>query len=127
LIDTLWADLGSGRALKRLQAAILRLRRRLDHDSAHGALSLRTVAGGFLHDVASGELDAEVCQTRIDAGRRSPSLHGHRDGDARRSKLTFVTRRHRDDGVTGFRVGGCLLIHPLASQHEPTVGDQRCP
>ncbi len=48
LIETLWGDLGPAGALKRLQAAILRLRRTLDRDQRHGESALRTVAGGYL-------------------------------------------------------------------------------
>jgi DNA-binding SARP family transcriptional activator/tetratricopeptide (TPR) repeat protein len=71
LIDALWGDLGSAGALKRLQAAILRLRRLLDSVGGQGELVLRTVAGGYLLAVAPGELDAEIFQARVDDGLRA--------------------------------------------------------
>jgi DNA-binding SARP family transcriptional activator len=70
LIDALWDDLGPA-ALKRLQAAILRLRRTLDADGGQGESVLRTVAGGYLLAVAPGELDAEVFQARVEEGCRA--------------------------------------------------------
>jgi DNA-binding SARP family transcriptional activator len=70
LIDTLWGDLGPAGALKRLQAAILRLRRALDPEGGSGESVLRTVAGGYLLAVCPGELDAEVFQVRVQEGRR---------------------------------------------------------
>jgi DNA-binding SARP family transcriptional activator/tetratricopeptide (TPR) repeat protein len=70
LIDALWGGLRPAGALKRLQAAILRLRRTLDLDGRQDESVLRTVTGGYLLAVRPGELDAEVFQTRVeDAGR----------------------------------------------------------
>jgi DNA-binding SARP family transcriptional activator/tetratricopeptide (TPR) repeat protein len=71
LIDTLWNDLGRSGALKRLQAAILRLRRSLDPDGVQSESALRRVAGGYLLAVGAGELDADVFQMRIREGRRA--------------------------------------------------------
>jgi DNA-binding SARP family transcriptional activator/tetratricopeptide (TPR) repeat protein len=71
LIDTLWHDLGPSGALKRLQAAILRLRRSLDPDGVQPEPVLRRVAGGYLLAVAPGELDADVFQARIGEARRA--------------------------------------------------------
>jgi DNA-binding SARP family transcriptional activator/tetratricopeptide (TPR) repeat protein len=71
LIDTLWDDLGPAGALKRLQAAIVRLRRALDPDRVQGESVLRTVAGGYLLAVQPGELDAEMFQARVEEGRRA--------------------------------------------------------
>lgn len=71
LIDALWADLGPAGALKRLQTAILRLRRTLAGEGFQGRSALQTVTGGYLLAVRSGELDAEVFQTRIGGSRLS--------------------------------------------------------
>jgi predicted ATPase/DNA-binding SARP family transcriptional activator len=71
LIDALWGDLGPAGALKRVQAAILRLRRTLDPKGGHGESVLRTVAGGYLLAVGPGELDAEVFQARVEEGCRA--------------------------------------------------------
>jgi DNA-binding SARP family transcriptional activator len=71
LIDTLWDDLGRSGALKRLQAAVLRLRRSLDPDGIQAESVLRRVAGGYLLAVGPGKLDAEVFQTRMREGRRA--------------------------------------------------------
>ena len=53
VIDALWGDLGAAGALKRLQAVIRRLRRTLDQTD--GGSMLRTVAAGYLLEVASGD------------------------------------------------------------------------
>ncbi|MCA1698303.1 MAG: AAA family ATPase, partial [Actinobacteria bacterium] len=60
----------SGGAVKRLQAAIVRLRRTLD-GSGGGKSVLRTVAGGYVLAVRGGELDADVFQARMEEGRRA--------------------------------------------------------
>jgi DNA-binding SARP family transcriptional activator len=71
LIDALWGGLRPAGALKRLQAAILRLRRALDGDGGQDESVLRTVTGGYLLAVQPGELDAEVFQTRVEDARRA--------------------------------------------------------
>jgi DNA-binding SARP family transcriptional activator len=71
LIDTLWNDPGGSGALKRLQAAILRLRRSLDPGGVRSEPVLRRVAGGYLLAVAPGELDADMFETRMLEGRRA--------------------------------------------------------
>ncbi len=81
LIDVVWGDLGPAGALKRLQVAITRLRRVLDHGGRGGGSVLRTVAGGYLLDVQPGELDAELFATRVDDGRRLLEI-----GDAARAR-----------------------------------------
>ncbi len=81
LIDALWGDRASGAALKRLQMAIMRLRRRLDRESMRGEALLRTVAGGYILAVAPGELDAELFQTGLEQGRRALQA-----GDAQRAR-----------------------------------------
>jgi DNA-binding SARP family transcriptional activator len=68
LIDALWTDLGPA-ARRRLQAAILRLRRTLDSRGVRGESVLRTVAGGYLLAVGPGELDGEVFQALVAQGR----------------------------------------------------------
>jgi DNA-binding SARP family transcriptional activator/class 3 adenylate cyclase len=85
LIDALWGDLGPRGAAKRLQAAIVRLRRALAPDDVGGESVLRTVAGGYLLAVGSGELDAEVFQRRVQEGRRALEA-----GDAQRGRDLFV-------------------------------------
>jgi DNA-binding SARP family transcriptional activator/tetratricopeptide (TPR) repeat protein len=69
LIEALWDDQDPS-ATKRLQAAILRLRRTLDPASGAGESVLQTVAGGYMLTVAPGQLDADVFQARMHAGRR---------------------------------------------------------
>jgi DNA-binding SARP family transcriptional activator len=70
LIDALWDGLRPAGALKRLQAAIVRLRRTLD-SSGQDKSVLRTVTGGYLLAVQPGELDAEVFQARVEDARRA--------------------------------------------------------
>jgi DNA-binding SARP family transcriptional activator/tetratricopeptide (TPR) repeat protein len=70
LIDALWGDLGRAGAAKRVQAAILRLRRALDRDRGSSESVLRTVADGYLLAVGPDELDAEVFQMRVREGCR---------------------------------------------------------
>jgi DNA-binding SARP family transcriptional activator len=71
LIDTLWSDLSSARSAKRLQAAILRLRRTLDPGRGKAESVLRTLSGGYPLDVRHGELDAEVFQADTQAARQA--------------------------------------------------------
>ena len=52
-------DLGRAGAVKRLQAAVARLRRALDPDGAGGQV-LRTVADGYLPTINPGEPDAHT-------------------------------------------------------------------
>jgi DNA-binding SARP family transcriptional activator len=71
LIDALSGDRASGAALKRLQMAIVRLRRTLARDGVRGDSVLRTVAGGYTLAVEPGQLDAEIFQTCLEHGRRA--------------------------------------------------------
>jgi predicted ATPase/DNA-binding SARP family transcriptional activator len=71
LIDALWGGLRPAGAVKRLQAAILRLRRTLDGSGGEDESALRTVTGGYLLAVRPGELDAQVFQTRVEDARRA--------------------------------------------------------
>jgi DNA-binding SARP family transcriptional activator/tetratricopeptide (TPR) repeat protein len=80
LIDALWGELGPAGAVKRVQAAILRLRRALDRDGGSGGSALRTVADGYLLAVGPGELDAEVFQARVREGGQLLE-----DGEAQRA------------------------------------------
>ena len=80
MIETLWGGHDPG-AVKRLQAAILRLRRTLDPGGGAGESVLQTVAGGYMLAVAPGELDAEVFQTSMQDGCRALEA-----GDARRAR-----------------------------------------
>ena len=72
LIDAMWGEQDARGALKRLQVAITRLRKALE--SAGREPALRTVAGGYLLEVAPGERDSDVFETRLEDGRRA--LHG---------------------------------------------------
>ena len=81
LIDALWGDLGPEGALKRLQVAIVRLRRTLEAGTVDGGSPLRTVAGGYLLEVQPGDSDAEAFQACAEEGRRALQA-----GDARRAR-----------------------------------------
>jgi DNA-binding SARP family transcriptional activator len=80
LIELLWGDRGPV-AAKRLQAAILRLRRTLDPEGSRDESALRTVAGGYLLAVGPGELDADVFEARVRNGCRALER-----GDARSAR-----------------------------------------
>lgn len=69
LIDGVWGPERSG-AEKRLHMAVARLRRALEPLNGTGEPVLRTVSGGYLLAVGSGELDAEVFEDAVGEGRR---------------------------------------------------------
>ncbi|MEA2493962.1 MAG: hypothetical protein QOJ29_1873, partial [Thermoleophilaceae bacterium] len=69
LIDAVWGDLAPAGALKRLQVAIVRLRRTLERQGVPSESVLRTVAGGYVLEVRPGELDAELFETRVGDAR----------------------------------------------------------
>ncbi len=71
LIDALWPRQDAAGAVKRLQVAIARLRKTLAMVGAEGESVLRTVPGGYLLAVRTGELDAEVFEARLQDGRRA--------------------------------------------------------
>jgi predicted ATPase/DNA-binding SARP family transcriptional activator len=68
LMDALWGE-DAGRGDKRLQMAIARLRKELEPPGGAGERRLRTVSGGYLLAVDSGELDAEVFAAGVSDGR----------------------------------------------------------
>ena len=77
LIDGLWAaQSSSAGARKRLQMAVLRLRRALGPIARDGKCELRTVGGGYLLALAADELDAAVFARYVTAG-----LEASRGGD----------------------------------------------
>jgi DNA-binding SARP family transcriptional activator len=70
LIDAVWGPARSG-ADNRLQMAIARLRKALGPlDDGAGSV-IRTVSDGYMLSVGAGELDAEVFQADLGAGRRA--------------------------------------------------------
>jgi DNA-binding winged helix-turn-helix (wHTH) protein len=71
LIDALWGPQSLASALKSLHVAISRLRKTLEIAGIGGESVLHTVTGGYLLAVKSGELDAEVFETRMLDGRRA--------------------------------------------------------
>ncbi len=64
----LWTRRGHDGAAKRVQMAVLRLREGLERGAACGR-ALRTVGGGYVLDVAAGELDADLFEARLTEGR----------------------------------------------------------
>ena len=68
LMDALWGE-DAGIGDKRLQMAIARLRKELEPPGGGGERRLRTVSGGYLLAVDSGELDAEVFAAGVRDGR----------------------------------------------------------
>ncbi|HEY2202316.1 MAG TPA: AfsR/SARP family transcriptional regulator, partial [Solirubrobacteraceae bacterium] len=68
--DAVW---NSSRASSgnRLQMAVARLRQALEPLSESGIVRLRTVKGGYMLEVAPGELDADVFGDGIQAGRNA--------------------------------------------------------
>jgi DNA-binding SARP family transcriptional activator len=78
LIEALWGEQDPAGAVKRLQVAIARLRRTLS--VARPEPALRTVAGGYLLEVAPGESDADAFHARLGEGRRA--LHAGAAGRA---------------------------------------------
>ncbi|MGH8732053.1 MAG: BTAD domain-containing putative transcriptional regulator, partial [Burkholderiales bacterium] len=71
LIEAVWHDHGATGAVKRLQVAIVRLRRIIDRDSTQAASALQTVVGGYRLTVRTGEVDADVFERRVGEGRRA--------------------------------------------------------
>ena len=69
LIDALWGE-EAGRAVKRLQMSVARLRKTLNTNGSNDP-ALKTVSGGYLLAVAPGELDADVFEARMEDGRRA--------------------------------------------------------
>jgi DNA-binding SARP family transcriptional activator len=67
IVDALWAVGPAPRPLKRLQVGVARLRRALE--GAGAAAALRTVAGGYVLEVAPGELDADRFRDGLRAGQ----------------------------------------------------------
>ena len=57
--------------MKRLQMAVVRLRRALEPSDGPDAPRLRPVSGGYVLAVAPGELDAELFAERMRDGRRA--------------------------------------------------------
>jgi DNA-binding SARP family transcriptional activator len=70
LSDAVWGRADRG-GLKRLPMAIMRLRKALAPLAKGGDSVLRSGPAGYVLSVAPGELDAEVFQTRLKAGRRA--------------------------------------------------------
>ena len=70
LIDALWGADRAG-SDNRLAMAIARLRRSLALISGAASPVLRTVSGGYLLSIPSGELDADVFRDRVGEGRRA--------------------------------------------------------
>jgi predicted ATPase/DNA-binding SARP family transcriptional activator len=69
VIDALWGSERDG-AVKRLQMGVVRLRKALAALDGPDGRRLRTVSGGYLLRVESGELDAEVFLQRVREGCR---------------------------------------------------------
>ena len=76
VIDALWGPERSG-ARKRLQMAISRLRKVLEPLETDGKGVLRTVSGGYVLSIGSGELDSDVFAERIQDGRRALERRDH--------------------------------------------------
>jgi predicted ATPase/DNA-binding SARP family transcriptional activator len=70
VIDAVWGS-GRGGAAKRLQMGVFRLRRSLAPLDREDEPRLRTVSGGYLLSVGSGELDADVFTARWRDGQRA--------------------------------------------------------
>ena len=70
LIDELWGPV-RGSTDNRLTTAIARLRKALEPLGERGESRLRTVSGGYLLTVESGELDAEVFARMVEDGQRA--------------------------------------------------------
>ena len=67
LVAALWHEGDPAGALKRLQVAVARLRRRLGQNER----SLQTVGGGYRLAVADGQLDADVFRAMAQEGHRA--------------------------------------------------------
>jgi predicted ATPase/DNA-binding SARP family transcriptional activator len=80
LRDALWGGERPDGADKRVQMAVARLRKALD--AVGGGAALRTVAGGYQLVVRPDELDAQVFETTMRAGRRA-LIGGDPDGAAK--------------------------------------------
>jgi DNA-binding SARP family transcriptional activator len=70
LVEAVWGDQVADAAPKRLQMAVVRLRRSLDAAGLDGGSVLQTVAGGYMLRVGPEELDAEVFLARVQEGSR---------------------------------------------------------
>ena len=68
VIDTLWGAERDG-AAKRLQMAVMRLRRAIEPAHGEHGSVLRTVSGGYLLSVAAGSLDADTFARRLNDGQ----------------------------------------------------------
>jgi DNA-binding SARP family transcriptional activator len=90
VIDAVWGTERDG-AAKRLQMAVVRLRRALEPLDGQDAPRLRTVSGGYLLAVAPGDLDTEVFGERVRAGRRALDV----SEPARASALLTCGAAHR--------------------------------
>jgi len=69
LIDELWGQAPPPTAAKALQNAISQLRRSLANGGDPGGGPLRTDRGGYVLDVAAGELDADEFELLLAGGR----------------------------------------------------------
>jgi DNA-binding SARP family transcriptional activator len=70
VIDAVWGTEREG-AAKRLQMAVLRLRKTLEPLAGQDGSRLRTVRGGYLLSVEPGEIDAERFADGVHDGRRA--------------------------------------------------------
>ena len=82
--DAVWGSKRDG-ASKRLHMGVFRLRKALAPLDGEDAPRLRTVRGGYLLAVGSGELDAEVIAGRVRDGR-----HALEDGDPKRASALLA-------------------------------------
>jgi predicted ATPase/DNA-binding SARP family transcriptional activator len=71
LVEALWGEQDPRAAIKRLRVAITRLRRALEFDGPGSKAPLHSTAGGYRLEVAPGELDAAVFESRLQEGRRA--------------------------------------------------------
>ncbi|HEY2440518.1 MAG TPA: BTAD domain-containing putative transcriptional regulator [Solirubrobacteraceae bacterium] len=74
LSDALWGSERSGTA-KRLQMAVVRLRRAIEPSRGEREPILRTVTGGYLFSVAPGALDTDVFSERLREGQLALREH----------------------------------------------------
>src|SRR6516164_6095689 len=70
LSDAVWGPARSGRDGRR-KMAIARLRKVLEPARENGEPRLRTVLGGYMLSVRSGELDADVFEVGVKDGQRA--------------------------------------------------------
>ncbi len=71
LLDALWHGERTRSSMNRLRVAISRLRKVLEVADQPGKPALSTVAGGYQLDIRSGELDADLFESRLEEGRRA--------------------------------------------------------